>query len=153
MSERKLKEPKDDLPAPWEERPISIDRWLRHRETMMVWAYPGHRPREWWAYEKALPVPSRESVWLFEHDELSETELTELMPHWREKFDQAQEVGFCYNTASTRGWLEGAAARRAHYVFWEIPFAIIRQFEAERRPSMKVIKKLKAAAVPPMASP
>jgi hypothetical protein len=153
MSERKIKAPKDDLPAPWEERPISIDRWMRHRETLMKWAHSGHRPREWWAYEKEMRVPSRETIWLFEHDELSEAELSELLPWWREKFDQAQETGFCYNASSERGWLEGAAARRAHCVFWEIPFAVIKQFEAERRQSLKVVKKLKAAAVPPMASP
>ena len=55
MSERRIKAPKDDLPRPWERGPISIERWLRHRETMMQLAYPGSRPHEWWQYQKQMP--------------------------------------------------------------------------------------------------
>jgi hypothetical protein len=143
------KPPDDDdlpLPKPWEERPISYARWRKHRETMMKWAHPGHRPREWWNYELQKPVPSRETIWLFEHDELTEAELAELMPHWREKFERAQEPGFAYCIGHAKpddtfaSWLEGAAARRAHYRFWEIPLAILKQWNAERCRSMKAVR-------------
>ena len=33
---RKTKAPIDDRPVPWEERPISRERWQRHRDWMMA---------------------------------------------------------------------------------------------------------------------
>lgn len=133
-------------PKPWEKRPISIERWRRHRDTMLRWAYPGTRPEEWWAYEKQMQQPGRETSWLYANDELSEAELAELMPYWREKHERSWEPDFCYNAGSRGGWLEGAAARSAWYRMFDIPDALVRKWDADRRRSAKVVRKLKRAA-------
>src|SRR5215218_1633820 len=41
----------DDYPAPGEPRPVSVERWQRHRETLLANAPVGRRPEEWWAYK------------------------------------------------------------------------------------------------------
>jgi hypothetical protein len=142
----------DDQPRPWEPRPISIDRWMRYRDVMLKWCYPGNRPQEWFLYERNMKVPPRQTSWLFDHDVLSEAEIAELMPTWREQYDRSWEEGFVFN-AGERGWLVGAAARKAWYHLHDIPDAIVKHWDRERRRSMKVVKKLKTAAVPPMVSP
>jgi hypothetical protein len=151
-----INKPPDDndlpLPKPWEDRPISYARWRKHRETMMQLAHPGHRPREWWAYEKQKPVPRRETEWLYDHGELSKAELAELMPRWREHYERAEEPGYSHcighkNPGDTfASWIKGPAAQKALYRWAGIPAAIIRQFDAERRGTAKAIRKLKAAA-------
>ena len=148
MSERRIKAPKDDLPRPWERGPISIERWLRHRETMMQLAYPGSRPHEWWQYQKQMPRPEQETERLYDRGELSEAELAELMPGWRERYEQAQKPGFSYcighkNPGDTfASWIEGLAAQKALYRWAGIPVAIIRRWDAERRLSAKDVKSL-----------
>lgn len=145
MSERRIKPTKDDYPPPWEDRPVSIERWRKHRGVMLQWAYPGSRPREWWLYEKQMPRPDQEAAALLEMGELSAAELAELMPVWRERYERSWEPGFVYN-AGARGWLEGAPARKAWYRLFGIPPAIVRQWNAERRRSAKVVRELKRAA-------
>ena len=140
MSERRFKPPKDDLPRPWDEHPVSRERWLRHREVMMQWAHAGHRPQEWWVYEKQMPRPEQETNALYEMGELSEAELAELMPDWREHYEQAQKPNFSHcighksHGDTFASWIKGPAARKAHYRWAEIPDAIVRQWNAERRP-------------------
>jgi hypothetical protein len=85
---RKKKPPKDDRLRPWDDRPISYERWLKHRDQIMAWTRVGSRPEEWWAYEKQIPQPrdlGDERITLFEMAELTETELAELIPEWREE--------------------------------------------------------------------
>ena len=121
MSERRFKPPKDDLPRPWDEHPVSRERWLRHREVMMQWAHAGHRPQEWWVYEKQMPRPEQETNALYEMGELSEAELAELMPDWREHYEQAQKPNFSHcighksHGDTFASWIKGPAARKAHY--------------------------------------
>ena len=42
---RKTKAPIDDRPVPWEEGPISRERWQKHRDWMMAASGAGRRPR------------------------------------------------------------------------------------------------------------
>ena len=135
----------DDLPYPklWERDPISEARWRKHRDQMIRQSHPGHRPTEWWIYERNSSRPfEREAHALYEMGELTESELKSLMPYWREKFDRSWESGFCYR-AGDNNWLEDAAARKAWYRLFDIPDAIIRKWNEERRRSIPIVRKLK----------
>jgi hypothetical protein len=127
------------LPDLWEERPISLARWRRHRSTLMAECDPGRRPPEWWEYEKKMPRPQeREAEALFEMGELREAELAKLMPIWREQYEHAQKPGFAYcighakPTDTFASWIEGAEARDAYYDCAEIPRSLIKNWDEER---------------------
>jgi hypothetical protein len=137
---RKTKPLKDDFPAPWEDRPISLERWRRHRETMMRNQYPGSRPEEWWLYERQMQQPSHQAAALYAMGELAGAELDRVMRDWRQAYEHALGPGFSYDTGG--GWLQGAAARRAHQRWAGIPRELVKQWDAERRRQAKVIRKL-----------
>jgi hypothetical protein len=139
---RKTKPPRDDYPTPWEDRPISIQRWRRHRELMLRNEYPGRRPEEWWLYEREMQPPSRqdEAATLYAMGELTGSELNQVVGEWRQHYEHALGPRFSYNTGAT--WLQGASARRAHYRWAGIPPALVRQWDAERRRQAKVIRDL-----------
>ena len=158
MTVRKKKPPKDDRPRLWEARPISYERWLKHKDRIMASTRAGSRPEEWWAYEKQMPRPrdfAAERVTLFEMAELTATELAELISEWRECYEKASEPGFAYcighakpgDTHAT--WLSGPAARRAQYRRVGIPPALIKKWDAERKRRAKTIRRL---AEPPADS-
>lgn len=133
----------DELPPanPWESRPISEARWRHNRDLMLGRVFAGRRPEEWWHYERGMPQPDHQTSWLYDHDELSKAELTELLPYWRDKYDTSWDADF----GDRR--LEAAAARKAWYKMFDIPAAIIRQWDAERRRSAKVVRQIKRRAV------
>jgi hypothetical protein len=154
MAKRRLKSTKDDYPRTWEPRPVSFERWRRHRERMMALARAGSRPDEWWLYDKQLKRPRTlgdEHVTLYEMGELSEAELAKLIPQWREWYEKAQDPNFQYcighanpgDTFST--WFKGEAAREALYRWAGIPPALLRKWDAERRRRTKTIRKLAKA--------
>ena len=137
MTTRKKKPPKDDRLRPWDDRPISYERWVKHKDQIMASTRAGSRPEEWWAYEKQMRQPcdlGDERITLFEMAELTKTELAELMPEWREEYERANCAG--------DGWLRGEAAKRAQYRWAGIPRALIRKWDAERRRRAKMIRKL-----------
>ena len=150
MTARKKKPPKDDRLRPWDDRPISYERWVKHKDQIMASTRAGSRPEEWWAYEKQMPQPrdlGDERITLFKMAELTETELAELMPEWREDYEKANEPNFSYCTGD--GWLRGEAAKRAQYSWAGIPPALVKKWDAERRRRAKTIRKL---AEPPADS-
>jgi hypothetical protein len=132
MTTRRIKAQKDDLPRPWEDRPISRERWERHRESMLARSHEGRRPEEWWAYDSPVPRDRdvAESIQLYEMGELDAAEMAELMPTWREHFQRGNEPGFAY-CRGAGNWLKGKAARRALYQWAGIPEPILEQFKAE----------------------
>jgi len=140
MTERRVKARKDDLPGPWETRPISRERWLRHRETLMKWENAGSRPPEWWLYERNLQPPDeREAELLMAMGELSATELGELVPDWRVEYEKTLRPNFAYCIGHAKvgdtyaSWLEGEEARQAHLEWAGIPKLLLKQWEKERR--------------------
>jgi hypothetical protein len=146
---------RDDYPKPWEERPVSLERWERHRDLMMARAVAGRRPEEWWEYEAPIPRPrdsEDEAPVLYEAGLLSAAEIAELMPRWREHYDKANKPDFCFCIGHAKpgdtfaSWLEGAAARRAHYRWSGIPREIIKKWDAERVRRARAIRKLKRAS-------
>jgi hypothetical protein len=132
----------DDLPMPGADWPITRERWLRHRETLMKWARTGTRPPGWWAYERHLQPPedrNRETELLMAMGELSPAELAELVPEWRAEYDKAQRPDFAvcighaqpHDTFAT--WIEGDEARRRHYAWAGIPKRLLKEWDRERR--------------------
>jgi hypothetical protein len=120
-----------DYPRPWEDRPISRERWERHRERMLADTHPGHRPEEWWLYDRQElrpPKSGEETIALYERGELSAAEIAALTPMWRGHFERAQEPGFAY-CQGPRSWLKGADARSALYHWAGIPAEVVGQFE------------------------
>jgi hypothetical protein len=110
----------------------------------------GSRPEEWWAYEKQMPQPhdlGEERITLFEMAELTETELAELIPEWREEYERANEPNFSYCIG--HGWLRGEAAKRALYRWAGVPPVLVKKWDAARRRRAKTIRKL---AEPPADS-
>jgi hypothetical protein len=126
--------------------------WVRHRDRLMAaWAKHGKRPAGWWDYESPVPYPrdpDYDAATLFEAQLLADGERAELIAEWRYQFDRAQEPGFSFCIGHAKpsdtfaSWLEGAAAKRAHYRWAGIPRSLLTQWTAERQ----TIHKLKAAA-------
>ena len=73
----------DDYPLPWDfDRPVSLERWTKHRERLLANERAGRRPLEWWQFEGpcAYPGRDRETVVLYEAGLLPDDELPELLP-------------------------------------------------------------------------
>jgi hypothetical protein len=133
--------------APWEERPIERSRWERDRDAIMQFeAYPGRRPPEWWCHDRGTAVPARpqQAAALYRMGELAGAELDQVMAEWRQRYEHGLTPGFRYN-AGADGWLQGAAARRAHHRWAGIPPDIVRKWDIERRRQAKVIRTLARA--------
>jgi len=116
--------------------------WFRHRDRLMeMWGRRGRRPMAWWTYEAPFAYPGfdRETVVLYEAGLLGETELAELTAEWRRQFERAQEPGFehCIGSAKPGDtfatWLEGRAAKRAHYRWAHISPTLVKLYSADYR--------------------
>ena len=117
---RRRKPTKDDFPRPWEDGPISLERWQRHRKQLMAWTMPGHRPQEWWLYERGRERPDEnETAVLYAMGELRDRELAEVMAHWRDYHDRADD----YEAAERRAWLKWAG----------IPSEFVKKWDAKRK--------------------
>ena len=126
---RKTKAPIDDRPVPWEERPISRERWQRHRDWMMAAAGPGHRPDEWWRYEKGCQRPAHQTQALYTMGELRGAELARLMTWWRDAYEEAYEVFTVGHFGTIRKTPE---QRRAFLDFHNVPHELVEQWDAEK---------------------
>lgn len=74
-------------------------RWV------MAMEHPGHRPPEWWTYERNMDPPeerSEQAGLLLQMGELTGEELTAVMKDWRRHFDDAQEPNFSLVLARSR---------------------------------------------------
>ena len=81
---RKTKPPIDDTPTPWEKRPVSRERWQKHRAWLMDGCV-GSRPQEWWLYEQGREPPENETQVLYSMGELRGEELAKCMKWWRRR--------------------------------------------------------------------
>jgi hypothetical protein len=114
----------DDLPKPWEDRPVSLQRWRKHRTQLL--SAPGQRPVEWWCYEKGFDEPSspgEEAALLYELGELSVREFEQLLVWWTDDFEQAQKLE--------------PQQREERYRWAGIPKAVVRRLTAKARKKMK----------------
>jgi hypothetical protein len=125
------------------------EAWARHRNHLMRRWRRGWRSRAWWDYEAPIPLPcdpEYEKAALWEANLLSGAERAELEAFWREQFERAQKPGFQHcighkkpcDTFAT--WIEGAAAKRAHYKWAGIPNSLLEKWKTERRRKSKTIQ-------------
>src|SRR3954453_19372321 len=114
-----------------------------HREHLLAHERAGRRPRAWWDYDAPIPWPGYddETVALYEAGLLSDEELAELMPWWREQFERSFAPEFFHCLGPGR-ILEGAPARQAHYRCTCIPPEIVKRWSAERGRRTRTIRKL-----------
>jgi len=89
----------------------------------------------WWEFEAGdlrYPGYDRERSFLFERGLFADAERAELVPHWREEFDRAHSPGF-FHCAGPGKFLDGDAARRAHFAWADIPSSLVDAWTAERQ--------------------
>ena len=117
---RKTKAPIDDSPVPWEDRPISRERWQKHCDLLMSSAGAGRRPEEWWLYEKGRKQPKNQTQVLYTMGELRGAELARLMEWWRDAFT----VGHFGTIRKT------PEQRQAYLDFHNVPHELVAQWDA-----------------------
>jgi hypothetical protein len=129
--------------------------WFAHRDELLLHCHAGKRPAGWWDYECPIRRPRNhdyQEAALYEAGLLAESEVDELVATWRSAFERAQAprfmfcVGFVKSGATTATWLEGKAARRAHYRWAGIPRELLKRWTRERRRRSKTIRKLETVA-------
>ena len=124
---------------------------------MAQWARGGRRPQAWWKFEApnvglCWPGPMCERSTLYVAGVLGEKEQAALVAEWRAAFDEVQGhdcslcLGYVRPGDSEPTWLEGAAARRAHYREADIPRGLVRQWTAKHRRRAQTIRRLETAA-------
>jgi hypothetical protein len=124
------------------------DSWVRGRDLMMKeWAKNGHRPLAWWALEASdlglkYPGYERERSYLYNNDALFEDERDELIGFWKKEFNRSYDPDFFASSAG--GVLYGAAARRFHHDWADIPRVLRQQWRKERQCQIKTIRKVEA---------
>jgi hypothetical protein len=129
--------------------------WFHHRDRLLMHCSDGRRPAGWWDFECPIRRPRDRDyapAVLWEAGLLAESEVTELMAHWREHFERAQAPDFMFcighakpgDTFAT--WLKGAAARRAHYRWAGIPRALLKEWTTQRRRRSRTIRELEEAS-------
>jgi hypothetical protein len=67
------------------------------------------------------------------------------MKEWRLRWERVWQPYFGY-CLGQEGWLDGVAARKAHFRFWGIPVKFIKQWGRERRRSEKIVRDLEEQA-------
>ena len=112
--------------------------WERHRASMLhMFGQDGRRPVAWWRFDAPEGLEfdyDTERSCLYEHNLLEPNEREELVAYWRSEFDKAREPGFALCVSSgPNGWLTGAAAKRAHYAWADVPQSLIEKWTNERR--------------------
>lgn len=145
-------------PHPFDSDEERREAWAKHRNWLMaLFANHGRRPMAWWQYEAPIFYPGydREQSTLYEAGLLAEAEKAELLAEWRRYFEKALEPGFSHCIGHARPqdtfatWLHGAAAKRAHYAWADIPRALVKAWTGEYRRRAKTIRKLAETNEPP----
>jgi hypothetical protein len=134
----------DELRATWEQN---------KSEVMRLFAHNGHRPQGWWEFEAPAlgltwPGYFREQSCLYDAGLLGDDEKAELERWWRIEFERTYGPDFFYTEAPGE-ILHGAAARRKHLDWADVPHSLRRQWTAERRRRGRAIRKLEAEAGEP----
>jgi len=125
--------PSPYLPPSFDSSEHARAAWFRHREQLMEQrGRPGRRPVAWWAFEAPIGYPgyNRERSTLYGAGLLAEGEREELLRYWREQFDRAHDPNF-FHCGGPGKILHGAAARREHYRWADIPPALVEAWSAE----------------------
>jgi hypothetical protein len=121
-----------DIPKPWEDRQITKAAWEKHRDFLMGGAATGHgwRPEAWWLYERNMepPMPPyKQAAVLLEMGELKGGELERVLGWWRDTYDRAHDID---------------GPRESHGNWEDIPPALVKKWDAERRKQHKQLARL-----------
>jgi hypothetical protein len=131
----------------FESRAELRDAWARNRDRLMtMFAKHGRRPAGWWEFEAPFSRPfEHEASALYEADLLGEQERAELERAWRREFERSWRPGF-FHCEGPGLIFRGAAARRAHYDWADIPAALVEAWTEERRHRPPVEELVEGAA-------
>jgi hypothetical protein len=106
--------------------------WEQHRAELLAQCN-GVRPAAWWDYDDApIERPAREceAATLFEAGLLTGHERERLLQSWKMRFDDAWSPTFCLLDGDV--WLDGEAARQAHFEWAGIPPRLVQEWTRER---------------------
>jgi len=122
------------LTLEYDDRPVSIEQWQRHREQIMQYeAVFGKRPGEWWLYEHDMEKPEHQGAALYDMgNELRPDELNYLMEFWRGHFEKATSNCCPVSFGDDGQPLKGLAAQRAWIEWAGIPKSLLARWRAER---------------------
>ena len=109
--------------------------WLWARERLMASLASGRRPQAYYEFEFDGPRPryDEERSTLWRMNLLTAEERDELEADWRADFERAQKADFFHHTGAEV--LYGVRARRAHYVWADIPQELVGDGCAPASPS------------------
>ena len=127
------------------------EAWSCHGDRLLAaLGKHGRRPMAWWHFEAGFPWPGRdrEQSVLFEAGALTEEEAAELVAFWRQQFERAQKPDFFFCEGPGR-FFRGAAARRRHYAWADIPDRLVKEWEAANRRRGKAIRSPQATTNEP----
>jgi hypothetical protein len=121
--------------------------WEKHRDRFIgkLPSSPGKRPAAWWDYDAPpglrRPHGGCEASILWQAGLLVGEEKAALEAEWRREFERAQTKGFmlCEGPGKV---LTGPAARRAHYVWADIPTELIKRWTVAHRQAAKTVRGL-----------
>ena len=108
---------------------------------MMAWAKHGRRPHGWWLYESPIPrvrYGTQQSA-LYEAGLLTEAERAELLTWWQEQYERAWLPHFFHCEGPER-FFRGAAGRRRHYHWADIPASLLKEWNSARRLRSQTIR-------------
>jgi hypothetical protein len=137
------------------------EAWEQHCDRLMAQCDDGWRPQAWWDFDAPFPRP-RDSNYakaaLWEAGLLFAEEAAMLEARWREKFDRAQAPDFQFCTGhdpkrNCAAWLNGDAARRAHYRWAGIPHALIKRWSRQRGRTLRRLANAPAPSPAPEQPP
>jgi hypothetical protein len=111
--------------------------WVAHRDRLMrLFGQDGSRPMAFWQYDSPVPFPGldRQRSTLYEHGLLSAAERRTLVADWHAEFKRASQPNFFFIGAPGEIY-HGALARERHFIWADIPSALVQQWEAARQKS------------------
>lgn len=131
------------------------EAWFYHRDRLLMHCSHGQRPAGWWDFESPVPYPEDRNyapALLYEAGLLAESEVAELLAHWRSEFERAQEPRFMFCIGLAKpgdtfaSWLEGEAAKKAHYAWSGIPNNLLKEWtRARRRRTIRELESMSPA--------
>jgi hypothetical protein len=127
--------------------------WVRNRDCILaVWSTSGRRPVGWWSFDAPAtleyPGYERERSSLFTAGLLGEAEAAELIAYWRHEFERTFAPSF-FVCSGPGKIFRGAAARRQHCKWLDLPRELRRKWTAEHRRRSRTIRKLETAQKKP----
>lgn len=141
-----------DEPAPFPSDEARRAAWLLHGPRLrgVLPMASGRRAQAWWDYEAPIAWPGydRERGALYAAGLLGVEEKAALEAEWHHDFERGCDPDFALSLGPGE-YLTGAAARRAHYRWADIPRPLVRKWTAEHKRAAQRIRQLEAGSFCP----